>query len=215
MHLTKAALAERRTISTFIHDQLGQNLGYLHLKLDQISEDKYIEDNNELRTKLTRLRSVANDSYEIVRDILKKLQSETVPHLTNLLREQANTVSHRAEISLNFQVAGDSIPILPSVRQSIFFSFCEIIHNIEKHSNANHMDIVVDWGDEMLNISVSDNGDGFDSNLVQKEEHFGLQIMRERIANINGELTINSSFGSGTIVSISVPTKSVMVNSNE
>lgn len=213
MRLTKAALAERRTISTFIHDQLGQNLGYLHLKLDQISGDKYVEDNNELKVKLNRLRSVANDSYEIVRDILKKLQSETVPHLTNLLREQANTVSHRAEISLDFQVSGKSVPLSPPVRQSIFFSFCEILHNIEKHSKASHIDILLDWGDEKLNISVSDNGGGFDSNLVQSNEHFGLQIMRERIANIDGIITINSSLGSGTVVSISVPTKSIMMDS--
>jgi len=213
MHLAKAALAERRTISTFIHDQLGQNLGYLHLKLDQISGDQYIEDNNELKVKLNRLRNVANDSYEIVRDILKKLQSETVPHLTNLLREQASTVSHRAEISLNFQVSGKTVPLSSPVRQSLFFSFCEILHNIEKHSKASHIDVSVDWGDEMLNISVSDNGGGFDSNLVQGDEHFGLQIMRERITNIEGTLTINSSLGSGTVVSISVPIKSMMVNS--
>jgi len=132
----RTALMERRTVSTFIHDQLGQNLGFLHLKLDQLSENKDIEQYKDVKAELNRLREVANDSYEIVRDILKKLQSETAPHLTNLLREQAHTVAQRSDFSLNFETLGKPLPLLPVIRQSIFFAFCEVLRNVEKHANA-------------------------------------------------------------------------------
>jgi len=209
----RTALSERRTVSTFIHDQLGQNLGFLHLKLDQLSGKKSIEQNKEVRTELNRLREVANDSYEIVRDILKRLQSETFPHLTNLLREQANTISHRAGFALAFETTGKPIPLLPVIRQSIFFSFCEVLRNIEKHANATNVNVLVAWKDGLLDISISDNGKGFDPTNIQGDEHFGLQIIKERIANIKGTFTIISSTDSGTVISISVPIKSIMADS--
>ena len=93
---TEIAMAERRLVSAYVHDQLGQNLGYLHLKLDQLSTNEDIINSREVRKDMKYLREVANESYEIVRDILKKMQPETIPHLTNLLKEHAVKVSHAA-----------------------------------------------------------------------------------------------------------------------
>jgi signal transduction histidine kinase len=52
---------------------------------------------------------------------------------------------------------------------------------------------------------VIDNGIGFDAQSVQKDEHFGLGILQERIAKLNGQVMMDSSANSGTVVSISVP----------
>ena len=67
------------------------------------------------------------------------------------------------------------------------------------------MDVLVIWNDAFLDISVADNGGGFDPGTVRKDEHFGLGIMQERISNIKGKLMVNSSTDSGTVVSISIP----------
>lgn len=205
MQLARTALAERRTISTYIHDQLGQNLGYLHLRLDQLLEDENIKNVKNIKVELKRLRDVANDSYGIVRDILKTMRSETVPNFTNLLQEQARAVSRRANFSLDFKSIGKPIPLLPGLQQAIFFSFCEVLSNIERHADANKVDILIAWNDGILDISVADDGKGFESGKVQEENHYGLHIMHERISGVHGILTINSAANSGTVVSISVP----------
>ena len=215
MRLAKSTMAERRTISTFIHDQLGQNLGYLHLKLDQLSNSEDLKELNEIQTEIKRLRGVANDSYEIVRDILKKFQSETIPHFTNLIQEHARTISSRANFELDFKTIGSPVPLLPVAQQSIFSTFCEALSNVEKHSNASKVSVMVLWKDEILDIEVADNGKGFEPGLSLSADHFGLQIMRERMADLHGYLDINSSSDSGTIVSISIPYNSIMVKSNE
>jgi nitrate/nitrite-specific signal transduction histidine kinase len=207
--LTKRALVERRTVSNFIHDQLGQNLGYLHLKLDLLVENNKLENTKEIRTELKQLRDVANKSYGIVRDILKSIQSETVPNISNLLREQAETISSRANFEFDFRSMGEPVPLLPAVQQSVFFTFSEILSNIERHANASRVEILVVWNDGILDVSVSDNGTGFDPKLVPLDDHFGLYIMRERMASINGNLVINSSTESGTIISLSVPIQSI------
>jgi len=201
---TQVAMAERRMVSAYVHDQLGQNLGYLHLKLDQLG-NKSTAASKELRSELKQLRSVANESYEIVRDILKKMQPETVPHLANILQEHARKISQRANFSLNFRCMGGPVGLLPDAQQIIFYTFHEILNNIEKHAKANKVDVLVIWNDGFLDISVADNGVGFDSQANGKNQHFGLEIMQERIAKLNGRLTINSSANSGTLVSVSVP----------
>jgi two-component system nitrate/nitrite sensor histidine kinase NarX len=52
---------------------------------------------------------------------------------------------------------------------------------------------------------VTDNGIGFNPGTVNIDEHFGLGILQERISSLKGQLMMNSSVSSGTIISISVP----------
>lgn len=208
MQSAEVAIAERRIVSSYVHDQLGQNLGYLHLKLDQLGANESVVKSKEVKKDLKHLQDVANESYEIVRNILKKIQPETIPHLTNLLREHARTVSSRANFSLNFKSLGEPTHLATNAQQLIFFTFREILSNIEKHACASKVDVLVIWNDGLLDISVADNGKGFDPRLVKGDEHFGLGIMQERITNIKGNLVINSSTESGTVVSISIPIES-------
>jgi nitrate/nitrite-specific signal transduction histidine kinase len=205
MQSAQIAMAERRFVSSFVHDQLGQNLGYIHLKLDQLHNDERTSLPKEIRSEMERLRDVANESYEIVRDILKKIQPETIPHLTNLLHEHARTVSRRAKFQLEFKTIGKASHLPTHTQQLIFFAFREILNNVEKHSRADKVQILVTWNERFLDICVADNGRGFDPSTVDNHEHFGLSIMRERIAAINGQLSINSSTETGTVVSLSVP----------
>jgi signal transduction histidine kinase len=205
MQSAQVAMAERRIVSSFVHDQLGQNLGYIHLKLDQISADESVRSMIGIRSELERLREVANESYEIVRDILKKIQPETIPHLTNLLHEHTKTVSRRAKFELEFKSTGKPVNLPTNTEQLIFFAFREIVSNVEKHANADKVSVLVTWSEHFLDISVADNGQGFEPGIVDTGEHFGLEIMKERITSIKGRLSVNSSTGSGTVVSLSVP----------
>ena len=204
----ETAMAERRLVTAFVHDQLGQNLGYLHLKLDQLSTYEDTTSLRDIRKDLKKLREVANESYEIVRDILKKMQPETIPHLNNLIKEHATKVSQAANFTLEFKSTGSPILLSSEVRRSIFYAFQEILSNVEKHSKADTVTVLVTWNDSYLDISIADNGIGFDPGAVDQDEHFGLEILQGRIASLNGQLMINSSANSGTIISISLPVNS-------
>lgn len=214
MQSAEVAMAERRLISTYVHDQLGQNLGYLHLKLDQLSANHSIKQNRDVESDVRRLREVANESYEIVRDILKKMQPETVPHLTNLMHEHAKSISKRAGFTLEFKSIGNPISLVPNVQQTIFFTFREMLSNVEKHANATLAEVLIIWNDGMLDISVADNGRGFTMN-GNSDDHFGLGIMKERVSNLNGKLSIRSQPESGTVVSMSIPIEQFKVVSHE
>jgi two-component system nitrate/nitrite sensor histidine kinase NarX len=200
----QTAMAERRTMSAYLHDQLGQNLGYLHLKLDQIGTDPTIGHEEEMFKDLQQLREIANDSYEIVRDILKKMQFETIPHLSNLLKEHASRVSRLANFALRFNSTGTPVQLLPDSQQTVFYAFHEMLSNVQKHSKASFVEVSIHWNNSCLEISVADNGVGFDPEAVGQDEHFGLEILRERIIHLRGQIWIESS-PSGTVVSTSIP----------
>jgi nitrate/nitrite-specific signal transduction histidine kinase len=76
---------------------------------------------------------------------------------------------------------------------------------VEKHSHADCVDIFANWGEDNFEISISDNGIGFNPLSVNPNQHFGLEIVHERINNIHGHITLNTSENSGTVVTITVP----------
>jgi len=202
----QVAMAERRMVSAFVHDRVGQNLAYLHLKLDQLAEDETSFGSWRARQDLRQLREVANESYEIVRDILKKLQPETIPNLNNLLQEHARRVARSGHFDLDFKTTGETVQLPGGIQNAIFFAFSEVLNNVEKHSGASQVEVLVTWTGSVLDISVADNGSGFDPDAVRTDEHFGLEILQERIHALKGRLMIHAAAGAGTVVSISIPT---------
>ena len=211
MRLAETALAERHSISTFLHDNLSQNLAYLCLKLDQFTEeDEQFSETAEFE--LQHMKDAANRSYEIVRGMIETIFPETTPRLVNLMAAYAKKVSQRAGIEIKVNKSGEEIPISPEVQQTIFYVFQEALSNVEKHALAKKVDVYVDRRQDSLSVTVSDNGIGFDPRQIERTKHFGLEIMQERIKKVNGRIDFQSSANSGTEITIFVP---VVVHQNE
>ena len=165
---------------------------------DLLDPDQFEED-------LTRLRDAASASNEILRGILITNRPETTPVLTNILREHARKISQRANFELDFNIQGKPMPISQEVGQAVFFAFQELLSNVEKYSEASHAYVLLKWSDDHLELTVSDNGKGFDANNVDHTQHFGLDIMQERITRVNGSMQLDTNENSGTSVMISLP----------
>jgi signal transduction histidine kinase len=76
---------------------------------------------------------------------------------------------------------------------------------VERHAQATRLEVVVDWNDGLLRISVVDNGHGFEPASVPERDHYGLQILQERAAGLGGTLAVSSRPDSGTVALLSVP----------
>jgi len=200
----ETALAERHSISTYLHDNLSQNLAYLCIKLDQVTAgDEQLSEN--LWIELQHMKDAANLSYEIVRGMIESTHPVTTPHFVNLIRAYTMKVSQRANIEITIDRRGKEIPILPEVQQILFYLFQEALSNVEKHARAEKVNVLIDWGQDNLTVTVSDDGIGFDPQEVDHTKHFGLEIMQERIDKVNGRIDFQSSPDSGTEVTIFVP----------
>jgi signal transduction histidine kinase len=209
MLASETALAERRSVSQYLHDHLGQNLGYLHIKLDQLITQRQQLSLEKVLNDLEMMRNAANDSYKIMRGVLESLHPETTMTLTNLLLEHAKKISLRANFEMDFQTKGKPYPFPQDVQSAIFFAFEELLSNIEKHARADKIAILAEWGRDDFTLTIQDNGIGFAPESVHADQHFGLEILNDRMVRINGRINFTTLENSGTTVKIQVPNLSL------
>lgn len=201
----QARLTERMSIARDLHDSLGQSLGYLHLKLDEIVNNKQLQITSTLVQELTRLRDVANDAYEQVRGLLASLLSVNTIKLTLALRAKAKVVSRQAHFQIQVINRGQEEDLQPMLQQQILSVVSEALTNIVKHANAHHVKLELWWTPETLTITIKDDGYGFDPNAPCSTHSYGLRIMQERSVQMGGLLTIQSQSGSGTQLTLQIP----------
>lgn len=205
VHEAAAVSAERERIARDLHDTLGQSLGYLHLKLDQLTGDDTLEGIEAIRDELRRMSQVANESYNQVRGTVAELQASTSAELTTVLQERAQSIAERAGFEVEFLCDGPTRPLRPQVQTHALYVVQEALHNVEKHADAREVALRLSWEENGLSIVCSDDGKGFDPSSLGTNGHFGLEIMRQRAAEIGGDLSIASSPGAGTEVALSIP----------
>jgi signal transduction histidine kinase len=108
------------------------------------------------------------------------------------------------EVSL--QVSGQIHEMHPIVRDEVYRIGHEAIRNACVHSQATQLRVELSYAQD-LSLRISDNGTGIDPDILRRGRrgHFGLQGMRERAARIMGKFSVESSAGSGAVVSLTVP----------
>ena len=106
---------------------------------------------------------------------------------------------------MRFTQEGQSQPLDPLLVHNIHQLFREALNNIDHHAQANLVETSLVWMDDQLTMTIRDDGCGFETRAAMKENHFGLEIMRERVELMHGEIWIDSSPGCGSMISISIP----------
>ena len=201
--IERAKSEERRAIARDIHDSIGQSLGFLHLKLDQLAESEPMQALQETRDELIQMRVVSADAYQQMRHILASLMPAHNMELSNIIRAQSNMIAKRSSFQIQVIERGKSLALSSLVQQQILFICSEALTNISKHANAKFAKIEIFWQQSHLSIAICDDGSGFD--LSKMPTSFGLEVMKERSAQINGVLVIESRPNQGTMLHLQIP----------
>jgi signal transduction histidine kinase/ligand-binding sensor domain-containing protein len=199
-------LAERTRMARDLHDTFLQTVQGSKLVADHALER--VDDPFRTRQALGQLSEWLGRAVQEGRSALNSLRASTTQSndLADALRRAMEESRLYAPIEMSFSVVGDAKEMHPVVRDEIYRLGYEAIRNAYKHSKGNRLDVELKYGQDLA-ICVHDNGVGFDLDAAErgKEEHFGLQGMRERVARIGGELTLVSSAKSGTSITVIVP----------
>jgi len=202
----KAAVEEeRRRLSRDLHDSLGHSLGYLHLKLDQLTSDGSLQDVAAVRQELEQMRQVVDDAYAQTRGALATLKAGASTDLATAIMESASAVGQRAGLQVQVASEGQAGSLSPHVRSEILTLFREGLVNVEQHAHARRVDIRLAWTSDALTVKLSDDGSGFDLDALPANGHYGLAIMQERAQNIGGQLVIQSEPGAGARLILQLP----------
>jgi signal transduction histidine kinase len=198
---------ERERIARQLHDTLGQNLAYLRLKLDQMSAENALQEIDVVQQDLERMRDIAYQAHEQIRQALVSLKPDGAAGLNDLLLAQAQAVAEQAAFTLYPHISGVCVPLPSTIQRKIHAIFREALFNVEKHARANNVHHSILWENSTasLTVKLEDDGIGFDPQQTPAEGQFCLLIMRQRAEEINARLTITTAPSQGTLVALHYP----------
>jgi signal transduction histidine kinase len=203
--LTEAQHAERRRLAYELHDSLAQQIGYLHLSLDRLAGDERLAQVEGLQPEVERLREVANESYLQVRENLNLLRKHDPTELDQMIDSYVRSIASQVPFEIQFSVAGMSRPLGPMTSQHVFSLIQESLNNVQKHAQAQVAQIKLEWQTNQLDVTVTDDGVGFEVATGPGAGRYGLTMLRERIQDLHGDMRVNSVPGAGTTVKFEIP----------
>ena len=209
--LTMAEHRQRRQLSKILHDGLQQHLAIAKLHLNALAGRL---DSEELQSAAGDVENLIAESIHISRSLSAELSP---PVLTN--RGLATGLEWLAawmpdKYGLCIDLSLEIRPELPDdVKIMVFESVRELLFNAVKHAGVSRAKVCLSQSDDaMINVSVCDDGAGFDINRLKPagDPHsgFGLFSIRERIELIGGRLQIQSAPGKGSRFTLKVPCRS-------
>ena len=202
--LTQTIHTMQLDIARDLHDTIGQNIGFLLMKLKHLAGNKSIK-KADMLSEMQVMTTAANESYDLIRGTLAILQSGESSDLFRVFSRYAEQIEERSSIQVEFLINGDPRGLSAKRMRQLFYIFREALTNIEKHAQASQVSIRIGWDKDRLSLVVSDDGTGFDPLNIQYGSHYGLKFMRERVELLNGLLDIQSAIGSGTRLVVQVP----------
>jgi len=196
---------ELNHISQNLHDTLGQSIGFIRLKMEQIRHDFPARRFPEISQELDRVQGVTEEAYQQVRGLLAELHPNSALDLTTALSTQASIQAQRAGFAFTLKETGRSHQLPPLVKRQLLYIFREALNNIEKHAHACQVELNIDWGETTCKLTLKDNGIGFTPTAIPLPDHYGLVIMQERAQDISARFILESSPGNGTDITLILP----------
>lgn len=108
----------------------------------------------------------------------------------------------RTGLQARLEVVNDLPPLTPEVRLGVYRIVQEALHNVLRHASADEAVVQIEYANELLRVTIRDNGAGFDPETAIRPTSLGLLSMRERAAAIGASFSIISKPGGGTAIVI-------------
>jgi PAS domain S-box-containing protein len=208
--LLTAQETERKRISRELHDELGQSLTVLKLRLNFI-EKNLLKNQTELRQECEIGAHNINRIIENIRRLSRDLSPTILEDfgLSAALRWLINNFAknYNMKVQLNMM---DIDSLLPQVSHvAVYRTVQEALTNIGKHARAKNVSFTINEEGKNLLFSIEDDGIGFNTGITvpnnPDEKGLGLTTMRGRAEMAGGELKVWTEAGRGTRIMMSFP----------
>jgi two-component system NarL family sensor kinase len=203
-----AVLEERTRLAREIHDTLAQQLTAIVLQLE--AAEAYVERSpGRAGSLVITARDLARSALQEARRSVWNLRPAPLEAtgLVAALDREVRRWRQQAGIPVRLHAAGLPNPLLlqPAAEVALFRIVQEALANAARHSRARRVDVTLARAGEELEITVADDGDGFDAASSPDPGSFGLMGMGERARLAGGSLEVTSRPGEGTTVRVRLP----------
>ena len=199
---------ERKRLARDLHDTVIQTLAGMNYQMAEIrtclsgaQDESLVKAQTQIQGLIGVLRQICNDLRPPTLDVLDFYEA---------IQTKVSEVEENANFKVRVFIEGNEQQEMgEDVKLCIYRLIQESLINIQKHAQADHVEVWVQVTSEQITVMVTDNGIGFTVpdrlELLVPDRHYGLIGIKELVEAVNGSISITSSPGQGCILAAQVP----------
>ncbi len=203
-----SVMSERERMGRELHDGLGQMFGYINAQAQTVKEYMIQQKYSKAMNQMEALISVSRDAHSGIRDYISEIRgiaprnrsfSAALKQYISAFTERHGipvAISFDENLPENFPEESKAIHIMKIIQESL--------NNVKKHAGKCTASISFVKKDAFTEVSICDNGIGFDIHMQDGVDKYGLSIMRERAEEIGAGISIHSEKGVGTEIRLKI-----------
>jgi PAS domain S-box-containing protein len=202
--LIAAQEKERSRVARELHDDLNQRMALLSIELEQLGTEA--RNPRALRRLVHKLQGSVEEIAADIHRLSYRLHPSKLDHLglapavESLCKELSSD-----KLTVIFRQSGFPANLSADVTLCLFRIAQEALRNSVKHSEAQVARVTLERSDDEINLTISDDGCGFDTQSNAMRAGLGFTSMRERLRLVDGQISIESRRMEGTTIQVSVP----------
>jgi PAS domain S-box-containing protein len=208
--LIAAQEVERARIARDLHDDVSQQLAALSIALSGLKRRvAAMWPFTDVQTDLSSLEQRTRTLAESVRDLSRELHPDVLRHvgLAGSLTTYCRELSLSHALTVTCSAEGDFESIDAEAALCLYRIAQEALHNVVKHAHATKAEVRLHRTGDSAEITIADNGRGFDLQVRKSSVGLGLTSIAERARLAGGDLTVVTVLNEGTRVRVQVPIK--------
>jgi signal transduction histidine kinase len=195
----QAVFDERRRMARDLHDGLAAELAYIAMESRRLAQD-----GSQRRRAGDEVVAAAERALEESRLAISALTRPADEPLDRALHHTLESAADRmgVEVVLDLEPGVNATPV---VREALLRVALEALRNAARHGRANEVTVELRARGDGLEMTIADDGRGFDAAAPARPDALGLVAMRERVEVLGGSLHIVAALGEGTRVEVALP----------
>lgn len=202
--------ADRREMGMYLHDQIGQTLTTVKMRLELAREGAEKRDTT-VTDELRKIEDALSDILRQMKTVSRQMRPDMletlglVPALSALIEAFEQWVPFK----IHFHRGTFMGEIDPKASLALYRITQEALTNVAKHAGATEAFVNLIQKENVILLTLEDNGNGFDAEAIDIRTRghgpLGLLIIRERAELAGGQLSIDSKIGKGTLLAVEIP----------
>lgn len=206
LQVSLAQERERQRIAVGLHDEIGQNLGLVAARLDELTRSAASEDDSQ---QAAEIRALVDRTIKSVRSLTFDLASPVL-HMLGLgpaIRSLGEQLERDRGVRFRFASDGEAKTLSEEAEVIVYRCARQLLRNIGEHAQARLVTVRMTAGHEEIAIEVQDDGVGFDPFGTEpgRDGGFGLYSIAEQMEFVGGRLEISSGAKNGTHARLVAP----------
>jgi signal transduction histidine kinase len=196
---------EKKRFAKDLHDGLGPLLSTVKMSLSALSGKIKDQSGNEI---LQNTNHLVNEAISTIKEVSNNLSPHVLSNfgLSSAISAFSAKINQTKALEIYFKSNMEGQRLENDKEVVIYRAACELINNSILHSGASHIDIELHKHEKFVTLQFSDNGRGFDTSKLEREDNKGMGIsnIETRVKSIDGVFILESTQGKGTSALIKI-----------